>query len=86
MTALFREFESYESELKQSIALRRLCYIITMLLYDGAYHDLFKQDIFDEKRAKDFSEENFFLEHYDRLVGIFPRARSMFKKGKFLDE
>lgn len=32
------------------------------------------------------SEENFYLEHYDRLVGIFLRARYMFNKKKFLDE
>lgn len=86
MTALFREFESYEVQVNQPKSLRRLCYIMTMLLSDGAYFDFFEDDIFDEKRAEDFSEENFFIEHYDRLVGIFPRARAMFKKGKFLDE
>lgn len=86
MTSLFKEFESYEFELKQSIALRRLCYIMTMLLSDGAYHNLFWDEFMNENDASRFSEKNFFLEHYDRLVGIFPRARYMFNKKKFLDE
>jgi hypothetical protein len=86
MTALFKEFESYESELKQSIALRRLCYIMTMLLSDGVYHDLFWNEFMNENDARRFSEENFYIEHYDRLIGIFPRARYMFNKKKFLDE
>ena len=86
MTALFREFESYEVQVNQSKSLRRLCYIITMLLFDGAYFDFFEDDIFGEKRAEDFSEENFFIQHYDKLVRIFPMARYMFNKKKFLDE
>jgi hypothetical protein len=86
MTALFKEFESYKKQVEQSESLRRLCYVIVMLLSDGAYFHFYEEDIFDEKRAEDFSEENFYLQHYDRLVKIFPLAESMFKKEKFLDE
>jgi hypothetical protein len=57
-----------------------------MILSDGAYHDLFSDEYADENHARRFSEKNFFIEHYDRLIGIFPRARYMFNKKKFLDE
>lgn len=86
MTALFKEFESYKVQVNQSKSLRRLCYIMTMLLSDGAYHDLFWDEFMDENDVRRFSEENFFIEHYDRLIGIFPRARYMFNKKRFLDE
>lgn len=86
MTALFREFDLYETQLEQSRSFRRVCYIMTMLLYDGVYFDFFENDIFDEKRAECFSEKNFFVETYSNLVGIFPSASSMFKEKKFLHE
>lgn len=86
MTALFKEFESYKVQMNQSKSLRRLCYIMAMLLSDGAYHDLFWDEFMDENDVKRFTEENFFIEHYDRLVSIFPKARYMFNKKKFLDE
>lgn len=86
MTALFKEFDSYEKQVEQSESFRKLCYVMVMLLSDGVYHDLFWDEFMNENDAKRFSEENFYLEHYDWLISIFPRARSMFKKGKFLDE
>lgn len=86
MTALFSEVEKYEHDVKLARSLRRLCYVMTMLLSDGTYFDFFEEDIFDEKRQADFSEKNFFREHYNTLLGIFPRAREMFNKKEFLDE
>lgn len=86
MTALFNEVEKYESDMKLTQSLRRLCYIMTMLLSDGVYHDFFKDDNIDEIQQKRFSEENFFIEHYDRLIEVFPRSKEMFSAKKFLDE
>lgn len=86
VTVLFSEVEKYESDVKLTQSLRRLCYVMTMLLSDRVYHDLFWDVYIDEIGQVKFTEDQFPLDHYNHLISIFPRARDIFNKKRFLDE
>jgi len=54
-----------------------------MLLYDDAYSNFFKEDI---GSALTCNESQFFIEHYDYIVRIFPASRHLLNKYNFLEE
>ena len=83
MEYLFQEKEVYDKQLKESRQFRRYAYIIIMLLFDDTYCYHFENDV---NAALASTEENFYLEHYDYIASIFPKAKNVLNKSKFLDE
>lgn len=78
---LFKEKTEYDSLIRKNKPLRKHTYIITMLLMDDAYEDLFKGDI---QKALKCSEKNFFKEYFEKLKYIFPRSEKVFHSYKFI--
>ena len=89
---LFAERELYEQQLSESRRFRRSCYIIVMLLMDDACRIFRDWDSVKQRHGFDIdsmllsSEENFFEEHYNNLLDIFPRAKNVLDRSKFSEE
>ncbi|MBP7284243.1 MAG: hypothetical protein KBA66_21840 [Leptospiraceae bacterium] len=82
MQYLFAEKEDYDKLLKESRKFRRNAYIIIMLLWDDTYAMHFDDNV---SAALSSTEGNFYLEHYDFVTGLFPKAKDVLVKAKFLD-
>lgn len=78
---LFEEREKYEADISESRQNRRTCYIIVMLIMGDTLEVVFKNDI---SSALQSNEGNFFLEHFDQLIQLFPRSKDFFNRSRFL--
>lgn len=78
---LFKEKTTYDSLVRKNKKLRKHTYIITMLLMDDAYEEVFEGDI---QRALKCTEKNFHVNHFKDLKAIFPRSEKVFHSYKFI--
>ena len=79
---LFPEVEEIKKKYNEN-GDRRLCYLIVMLLMDDCYKDIFENSLDD---VSNLDERSFLEEHYYFCVQIFPNAKSVFDKSKFIEE
>lgn len=90
MLDLFEERKTYDSILiqqKENLAktntLRYLCYISTMLGFDEVVEGCFENNWLTA--INQCKEENFMFWHYEDLILIFPNAKNVLNKNKFLN-
>ena len=90
---LFNEIENYDSYLIGRTLDKRACYIICMLLQDGALFDYYAEYSYKENKfvpdidaALDCNESNFLIDNFERLLMIFPNAKNILNKRKFCSE
>lgn len=87
---LFSERDVYETRVEESKEDRRRCYIVVMLCMDETVYHF--TDNVESIYVLDFdgifgcSENNFFEEHFDNLLKIFPNAKNVLDRNKFLEE
>lgn len=80
---LFVEREKYDALIINSENDRKKCYYISMLCIDGSFDDYYSDDHSVSERL---SEKNFFTEHYEWLIQLFPRAKNLLDKNKFMED